>query len=55
LALDHQPFFWECHPEKPGKHLGRPPRHQGYAYWVTPDSSPYAVYMQLIAGAQSFS
>jgi hypothetical protein len=48
-ALDHQPFFWECHPDKPSKYLGRPPRHQGYAYWVTPDASPQAVYMQLIS------
>jgi hypothetical protein len=50
LSLDHQPFFWECHPEKPARHLGRPPRHQGYAYWITPETSPHMVYMRLISG-----
>jgi hypothetical protein len=28
--------------------LGRPPRHQGYAYWVTPDAPPQIVYLSLI-------
>gem|GEM_PF-449334 len=50
LALDHQPFFWECHPEKPTQHIGRPPRHQGYAYWITPETPPHMVYMRLISG-----
>jgi hypothetical protein len=28
--------------------LGRPPRHQGYAYWVTPHAPPQIVYLSLI-------
>ena len=48
FALDQQPFFLECHQERPVKHLGRPPRHQGYAYWVTPHAPPQIVYLSLI-------
>ena len=51
LALDQQPFFWECQEDKPAKHLGRPPRHEGYAYWVTTAASAEAVYSQLMSGA----
>lgn len=51
LALDEQPFFWECHEHRPTKHLGKPPRHVGYAYWVTPGASADAVYLQLLSGA----
>ena len=51
LALNEQPFFWECHEDSPVEHLGKPPRHVGYAYWVTPGVNAEAVYLQLLSGA----
>ena len=50
LALNEQPFFWECHDDSPVEHLGKPPRHVGYAYWVAPGVSPQDVYDQLLSG-----
>jgi hypothetical protein len=51
LALNEQPFFWECHDDRPVEHVGKPPRHVGYAYWVTPGTTADTVYLQLLAGA----
>lgn len=51
LALNEQPFFWECHEDSPVDHLGKPLRHVGYAYWVTPGVNAETVYLQLLSGA----